>query len=260
MSELDIIDELLSNEKPKKSSPAKNANTKIKPESDFVDVKLSFETKYITEEEWIALGKPAWNYTTAKIKQFKRNTLAYKETQIEYYRAAILYLKLTNKINWWSEVDEDRLNLCRKELAKFKATHKLSKGDIAEINEIVYNHDYSRKSMVTQLTAIAKDVLEIKQGLEKDSAKKKALNLHDIAKIPSNSEPKLEFVKVENTEQQTTAATTVDAVSISPFACDKHPKYSGMRKPRSGCYGCIKFYNENVRSGKKEKRVKKSCT
>lgn len=258
MSELDIVDQLLSNEQ--KQKPAKVQKSKSKPEPGFVDVKLSFETKYITEEEWIALGRPAWNYTTAKIKQFERGTLAYKETQLEYYRAAILYLKLTNKINWWNEVDEARLNLCRKELAKFKEQHKLSKGDIAEINEIVYNHDYSRKSMVTQLTTIAKDVLEIKIELEKDSAKKKLLNLQDIANIPSNSDPKLEFVKLENTEQEQVAATTiVNVANISPYACDKHPKYSGMRKPRSGCYGCIKFYNENVKSGKKEKRAKKSC-
>lgn len=32
--------------------------------------------------------------------------------------------------------------------------------------------------------------------------------------------------------------------SVSSF-CEKHPKYKGLRKPRTGCVTCLRIYNRN---------------
>jgi hypothetical protein len=250
-SVLDIIGDLLdSTKKPKKSKSTEQSKQEVPLKENTFYSSL----EYISEEKWIELGKPPWGFTTARIKQYSKDSLAYKEIYIEYLRNAILFLKLTNTIGWWSEVDEDNLNRCRKEIAKFKLVNGLSKGDMAEINDLIYHSDYSRKTLVKQLIKESKEILEIKQELEKDKEKRKLLTLDNIAKIPSNIAPKLEFVVLPESlvvEQEITTA------SISPFSCDKHPLYSGMRKPRSGCLSCIRYYNENMKSGKKEKRVRK---
>lgn len=216
---------------------------------------MIFEVKYISEEEWVALGKPAWGYTTARIRQYERDTLPFKEIMLEYYRAAVLFTKLAKTMNWWEETDEYRLSLCRKEIEHFKKANNLTKGDLAEIDEIAYHAEYSRKQLVKNLTHLARDIFEIKKKAEKDPNKK--ITLDSIAKIPANRIPKLEYAKPvnremveidndgqeENQENQESGDTAIEI--ISPFACSTHQNYKGLRKPRSGCLGCIRFYSYN---------------
>lgn len=202
------------------------------------------EVKYISETEWIALGSPAWGYTTARIRQYERGTLPHNEILLEYYRAAILFTKLTKTMNWWEETDEHRLELCRKEIQHFKKIHNLSKGDLAEIDQLAYNAEYSRKELVKRLTHLAREILEIKRKTDK------TVTLDSISKIPANKTPRLEFARPVNREidePEDAANEKQDATieSVSPFACSTHQNYQGLRKPRSGCLGCIRFYSHN---------------
>lgn len=202
------------------------------------------EVKYVSEVEWIAMGSPPWGYTTARIRQYERGTLPYKEILLEYYRAAILFTKLAKTMNWWEETDEHRLSLCRKEIEHFKKINNLSKGDLAEIDQLAYHAEYSRKELVKSLTHLAREILEIKRATDKK------INLDTIAKIPANRIPRLEFAKPVNRsidEEIDTEKQEEDASikSVSPFACSTHQNYQGLRKPRSGCLGCIRFYNHN---------------
>lgn len=208
------------------------------------------EVKYISEEEWIALGSPAWGYTTARIRQYERDTLAYKEIMLEYYRAAILFTKLAKTMNWWEETDEHRLSLCKKEIEHFKKMNGLTKGDLAEVDQLAYHAEYSRKELVKGLTHLARDIFDIKKKAEKDPEKNKKITLDSIAKIPANKTPRLEFARpvsretdLEVDEEQDAKDTTIQ--SVSPFACSTHQNYQGLRKPRSGCLGCIRFYSHN---------------
>lgn len=201
------------------------------------------EVKYVSEAEWIALGSPSWGYTTARIRQYERGTLAYKEVLLEYYRAAILFNKLTKTMNWWEETDEHRLELCRKEIDNFRRVHNLSKGDLGEVDQLIYNAEYSRKELVKSLTHLAREILEVKRKTDK------TVTLDSLSKIPANRTPKLEFARpinhsieeIDGEEKQEDASIQ----SVSPFACSTHQNYQGLRKPRSGCLGCIRFYNHN---------------
>lgn len=203
---------------------------------------MIFEVKYISEEEWIAIGSPLWGYTTARIRQYEKNTLPYKEVLLEYYRVAILFTKLTKTINWWEETDEYRLELCRKEIQNFKKIHNLSRGDLADIDQLAYDAEYSRKELVKRLTHLAREILEVKRKIDKSAT------LDSISKIPANRVPRLEFARPINhsiDEEANDQQQDVKIESVSPFACSTHQNYQGLRKPRSGCLGCIRFYNHN---------------
>lgn len=238
-SGLELLDELLSNE-----GKTPRRTTKKQKEEIF------FGLKYITEKDWIALGCPPWGFTTARKAQFEKGTIPYLEILLEYHEKAITLLKLTNTIEWWSVVDEYKLEDCKKELKKFKEDNSLSKGDMAELYDIIYHNDYSRKSIISGLNKVARDLALLKN-----------VNFQELVKIPVNVPPKLNFVKLktDNSEQEINEilATVLENPKImSPNACEEHPNYRGLRKPRNGCIGCIRFHASNEKAGIRETRTR----
>lgn len=271
---LDIINLLLDNESTdkKKDTPSRKSkspkkeiefsksveSTKVIEVDDEEAVtkrsKKSLEPIFVTPEEYEKLGKPPFGYTTARINKFKKGERPpeYYNILLEYYRAAIKLCKLHKTIRWYEWLNDNDLDLCKKELEAFRVENNLTHGDMSQVIQIEYYCEYSRKKLVARLTEIARFVHV-----------DKSISFNKFANIPSNVRPKLKYVQdvaidetEENDEQgeESVADILQSALKLSPHACSKHEAYRGLRKPRNGCEQCQGFYDYNKSHGIKEER------
>lgn len=273
---LDLVDQLLSNEDPapkKKRGRPKGSKNKIKPKPQRRTKKAEapkskkkknegtavFELQFVTQEAFEQLGCPKWGYTTARIKQWKNKTSGYWEVMLEYHRAAILWSKLAKTIEWYSTVDERKLDLCRKEIEAFKEVNSLTTHDFFEVINIAHHFNHSRKAMVKKLRELAKIVLENRRRAVEDEKEKEKILFREVARIPPNVPPVLKYVKLQTVtidgEVREAIADLTDNPQVqNEHACPEHLNYRGLRKPRNGCPTCLYFYQHNKKLGLKEKR------
>lgn len=269
-SSLDIIDQMLANEGKKPAAPKKkrrgrpkgSKNKSTRKQSTAVQKMPKVEVQYVTEDEWVALGRPqVWEgYTTNRLAQWKYKTKAYYEVLLELHRAAIQYVKLANTIDWFKSVDEKHLALCRKEIEAWRKSVGVSHHEMFIVVSIAYDCEYKRKKLLKALRQIAIIVQENRKEevSDKDAAE---LTLNAVAKAPPNIRPNLRFVKMEqydiNDEIMGALADVTGHVAlISEHACHEHPLNRGLRKPRNGCVNCMEYYLYNKSKGVKEKRVR----
>ncbi len=272
---LDLVDQLISNEKksePKKRGRPKGSKNKAKKTVATPKViapvrvtkKSSAKTviaqrEYVTHEKFVELGYPQWGYTTAKIHQWKNKTAGYFEVLLDYHRAAILWSRLARTIDWYTSTSESHLSLCRREITAFREEHDLTVHDFNEVISISYNYGHKRKKMLKKLKELAKIVLENRRRNCETEAEKKAILFREVAKIPPNVRPALQFIKpsAESIEAEVRGAIadlTGDRQVLSEHACPDHINYRGLRRPRNGCPTCLYFYQYNKRNKVKEKR------
>jgi hypothetical protein len=292
---LDIIDQLLANEgksEKKKAAPKKKrrgrpkgSKNKPKPTASKTTEKKTdkktkkpkkekVEVKYVTEDEWEELGRPPIyeGYSTNRTVQWKYKTKAYREVELEFHRAAIQYSKLAKTIGWYSETDEHKLELCKKEIVAWRKRIGISHHEMGNVIDIAYNCFHKRKKMVKQLRAKAIDILQtrkddLKAQLAADPEneelliEQKSLTLNSVAQVPANIRPVLEFVKLAQTTGEddvlgALADLTGNPLLLSEHACTDHPTYRGLRKARNGCPNCLEYWKYNKAKGVKEKRVR----
>lgn len=262
----DIIDQMLSNEgkkpaKKKRGRPKGSSSKKKKVKESAAPKQEKVEIKYVTEEEWEELGRPATykGYTTDRLKQWKYKTKAYFEVMLELHRAAVQYSKLTKTIGWYDETDEAKLNLCRKEIEAWRKAAGISFHEMSHVVDICYHAEHKRKKLLSGLRNVALIVLDNrKQDADEND---KTLTLNGVAQAPPNIRPNLKFVKLEQYSGDdeilgALADATGNAKLLSEHACSEHPQYRGLRKPRNGCPNCMEFYLYNKKRGVKEKRVR----
>lgn len=294
---LDIVDILLSNEESlEKVAPTeKRGRKKTTPLSVHNDNNANLgpaiftALKYIEEDEWIALGRPKFGFTTAKLAQWVYRTKGYYEVLLNYHKQALNYLKLTSAIRWYDEVNDERLSLCRQEIKLWRNLNKITEHDLRYIIEICYNCEYLRKRVIRELNQVARAVFEnrkeeLTNKLKESPKDKELLSLKDSLSIRSVAEPlpRHKLVILKDASEETGALATdikqaiVEAINDVPKpkpkpkivkpkqtvlppktgGCSKHPTYSGMRLRASNkCKGCIAFYKTNKAQGIKEKRV-----
>lgn len=249
--ELDIVDILLDNEKLEEEKEIVLETPKWEQKTY-----NNFDWKYITEKEWIELGKPPTytGITTNRLLQWKYKTKAYYEVLLEIYRAAISYAKLTKTIGWHSETDEKKLNKCRLEIEDWRISNNISYHELFEVVEVAYTYEYNRKALIKACKNIASIVWE---GLP--SKEKKQISIEDVAKIPSNDKIELKYVVPTPQEEimDILSELTSNPTLSATRACNLHPSYKGLRKKRAEkCVQCDAFYSFNKEKGIKETRVR----
>ena len=285
----DIIDQLLANDgkvaapKPKKRGRPKGSKNKSSTKKKVAVSPNTFkhltepepvEIKYVTETEWDDLGRPQVyeGYTTNRLQQWKYKTRAYYEVRLEFFRAAIQFIRLSKAIDWYKEVDEKKLELCRQELKSWRKRIGISHHEMSEVISIAYDAEYKRKRVIKKLRSLAIDILDSRKEdlaarLRADPdnkellIEKKSLTLNSVAQVPANIRPRLLFVKVQDvTSDDDILGALADASGnpqlLSEHACAEHPTYRGLRKARNGCPNCFEYWHYNKQRGVREKRVR----
>lgn len=234
---LDLVDELLNNEKPKnKAAPVKQYNA----------------LKYVTTEEFEKLGKPKFGYTTARIAQFEKDTKEWEDVFCEYIIEAIKFVKLNwylEGYDWEGNIDE-KLNSAKLEIAEFRRRENLSVGDFYWVEQIAYEENYSRNALIGRIKRHnSKAIIPPKQKYN--------------CKYLKWAAPPVEIEEVN--EEELSLGDIVDnlfegkpikkAIPKIKGGCEKHPEFKGLRLRTSNkCQGCIDFYNKNKKDGIKESR------
>jgi hypothetical protein len=275
---LDLVDQLLKNdgvkEKPKKKR-GRPKGSKNKPKSKVKTPKPVAETQkgskkkkgeaaifrlqYVSPEAYLELGEPAFGYTTARIKQYNNKCHGYYEIYLEYVRAAILWSKLAKTIDWYTNLSEHHLSLCRREIEDFRVANGLTKHDFWEVIAISHRFGHSRKKMVKELRSLAKIVLEYRRDKIEDEKEKEKVLFREVAKIPKNIPPVLNHVVIQTVTVEGEVRSAIADLTDNPqvqneHACPEHLNYRGLRKPRNGCPTCFYFWKHNKKLGLKEKR------
>lgn len=260
---LDLVDQLLDNEKKdkpekkKKSTKQEIIDSYMVPPSKAVPIyfePINKETvpgdkcknwsclvwtgrKYITYEDWKARGKPYWDVTTAKIRQYDYRTKGYYEVLLTYLKAALEYLKLPpgDKITYreslgeidWKDgraVESAKLGYGRPGLRSWLKQHDFTNHDLGYIIEIVEWYSYKEHGILSEIA-------EKENHLPKfDLIGKKEVSLDEMLETITGEEKKVKG------------------------ACLTHPNYRGLRKARNGCKGCEAIYEKNKKAGIKETR------
>ncbi len=255
----DIIDLLLSNENKGKKDVgvAKTAPIDEVPVIEIDDEveeaytknsRVKAKLQYISVEDYVKLGETATGYTTARIAKYERGSQDFYETLLEYYRAAIKYMKLTKVIGWYEETNVKKLDLCRQEIAEFRKVNNITNGDLGRIIQLIHYYEGDRKSLIKKTNEIAGMVLPFRK------MKDGKATLANVANIPSNARPTLKYVKETVIDEEESVEDILkDALKVN-HGCSTHENYKGLRIPRNGCDSCMSLYEYNKKHGIKEER------
>lgn len=274
---LDLVDQLLNNETPKKRGRPKGSKSKKRIRSTKITVddspsisKIGVRRRkgkiepprFVSDEEYVALGSPQFTHTTCRIRQWTNKTERYYEVLLEYHRAAILWSKLLKAINWYSVMSDREMALCKKEIEDFRINNGLTIHDMAEVIQISHSNKHNRKVLIRELRKVAGYVMEYRKKNAETIKEEKAITLKSVSDVPPNVRPTLNHVVVakaislEEDVRGAIADLTGNAQVLSELACIDHPLNKGLRKPRNGCFICMEFYLANKEKGVKEKRTR----
>lgn len=228
MDELEIVSQLLGNES---------------KESQKLITKSFQQLKYITEEEFIKLGRPKFGYTIARIGQFEKHSPAWYKVFVEYLVIAIKYSKLywyLEAYDWVGDIDK-KIKDTLLEIEEFRKQNSINYHDFRWVEQLAYEEEYSRNNLIARIKKI-----------------------NSSTKIPPKERPIFKYIKWPTTPQiPQQEEQTLDVIINELFdkpakqaaGCPQHPEFRGLRLRKTNtCQGCINFYNQNLKSGIRETR------
>jgi len=217
MNELDLVNDLLSNE------------ITIKPKDN------KRQLQYISEEEFIKLGKPKFGYTMAKIAQHEFQSDKWYAVFVDYILIAIKYSRLhwyLESYDWTGTIDE-KIQSSIKEIANFQKENLINAHDMRWVEQIAYEEEYNRNKLIAKVKKIKPSI-----------------------KIPERIKPTFKYVEWYQQKELDVIEELFDVKKETITGCKKHPEFRGLRLRKTNtCKDCITFYNQNKEKGVKETRL-----